>query len=277
MLCSERDNFQNEIIWCYRKWTRRATRFPRAHDVILLYFRSDRPTFNVQHIPVSKGTLKRWKGQAQDSVFVDGVRLQIATEKKSKTPCPDWWEISIINPNASERVGYPTQKPLALLWRIIAASSNPGDVVLDPFCGCATTLVAAEQLGRHWIGIDISPKAAELVVSRLVSQGEGNIDGEIGPITARVTHRTDIPKRTDLGKLPPYNSPPNKRKLYGEQEGNCAGCNMHFEARHLTVDHIIARAKGGTDHIENLQLLCGSCNSIKGDRGMEYLRVKLQL
>ena len=113
--------FQNEIVWCYRKWTRRATRFPRAHDVILLYSRSERPTFNVQHIPVSKGTLKRWKGQAQDSVFVDGVRLQIATEKESKTPCPDWWEISVINPNAKERVGYPTQKPLALLARIIHA------------------------------------------------------------------------------------------------------------------------------------------------------------
>ncbi len=90
-------------------------------------------------------------------------------------------------------------------------------------------------------------------------------------------HRTDIPKRTDLGKIPPYNSPANRRQLYGEQEGNCVGCNSHFEARHLEVDHIIARGKGGANHIENLQLLCGSCNQIKGDRGMEYLRVKLQL
>ena len=93
----------------------------------------------------------------------------------------------------------------------------------------------------------------------------------------RGAHRTDIPKRTDLGKIPRHNSPANKRMLYGEQEGNCAGCQTHFEARNLTVDHIIARTKGGTDHIENLQLLCGNCNSIKGDRGMEYLRVKLQL
>ena len=89
------------------------------------------------------------------------------------------------------------------------------------------------------------------------------------------THRTDIPKRTDIGKLPPYNSAANKRQLYGEQGGNCAGCDEHFEARHFEVDHIISRNKGGTDHIENLQLLCGNCNRIKGDRGMEYLRSKL--
>ena len=67
----------------------------------------------------------------------------------------------------NERVGYPTQKPLALLDRIIKASSNEGDVVLDPFCGCATACVAAENLGRRWIGIDISPKAVELVNVRL--------------------------------------------------------------------------------------------------------------
>ena len=90
-------------------------------------------------------------------------------------------------------------------------------------------------------------------------------------------HRTDVPRRTDLGKLPRYNSPKNRTQLYGEQGGNCAGCSTHFEPRHFDVDHIIAKAKGGTDHIENLQLLCGSCNSIKGDRGMDYLRAKLAI
>ena len=87
--------------------------------------------------------------------------------------------------------------------------------------------------------------------------------------------RTDIPKRTDLGKLLPYNSPANKMLLYGQQGGYCAGCEHHFEERHLEVDHIIARAKGGTDHISNLQLLCGSCNRSKGDRSQEELLVRL--
>ena len=167
---------------------------------------------------------------------------------------------------AKERVGYPTQKPLALLRRIIAASSNPGDMVCDPFCGCATALIAAEELQREWIGIDISPKAAELIQVRMRDELGLFYDG---------AHRTDVPKRTDLGDLPPYRS--HKPTLYGLQEGYCAGCAAHFEARHLEVDHIIARRNGGTDHIGNLQLLCGSCNRIKGDRGMEYLRAKLQL
>ena len=136
---------------------------------------------------------------------------------------------------------------------------------LDPFCGCATTCVMADALGRQWAGIDISPKAAELVSQR------------INDITRTIIHRGDIPKRTDLGRLPPYNSTDNRHKLYGEQEGHCAGCTTHFESRHLEIDHIISRGKGGTDHIENLQLLCGNCNRIKGDRGMEYLISKLQL
>ena len=79
----------------------------------------------------------------------------------------DVWEISYLNANAKERTGYPTQKPLALLDRIIKASSNENDMVLDPFCGCATTCIAAEKLGRQWIGIDIEPEARNLVIQRL--------------------------------------------------------------------------------------------------------------
>lgn len=180
---------------------------------------------------------------------------------------PDvWTDVPPVNSQAKERVGYPTQKPLALLERIIKASSSPGDVVLDPFCGCATTCVAAETLGREWAGIDLSSKAAELVQHRLTDH-----HGVFGQITAR----TDVPRRTDLGKLP---APATHRTaLYGLQGGNCAGCGEHFKPQHLEVDHIIARSKGGTDHAENLQLLCGHCNRTKGNRGMAYLRTKLQL
>ena len=88
-------------------------------------------------------------------------------------------------------------------------------------------------------------------------------------------HRTDIPKRTDLGKVIRYNDKRNKHQLYGVQGGYCNGCEEHFEMRNLEVDHIIPRAKGGTDHISNLQLLCGACNSLKGTRTQEELLVFL--
>ena len=88
-------------------------------------------------------------------------------------------------------------------------------------------------------------------------------------------HRRDIPQRTDIKPLKKYNHPDNKKQLYGEQGGNCNGCGTHFKAQNLTVDHIIPKSKGGTDHLENLQLLCGHCNSVKGDRGQEYLLAKL--
>ena len=173
----------------------------------------------------------------------------------------------VVAANKAERVGYPTQKPLALLERIIAASSQCGAIVLDPFAGCATACIAAERSERQWVGIDISPKAADLVAMRL--------ERDIGLFSSVAEHRDDIPMRTDLGDVPAYNCIANRKWLYGEQGGFCNGCAEHFHAKNLTVDHIIPTSKGGTDHISNLQLLCGHCNSVKGDRPMEELLAKL--
>ena len=179
-----------------------------------------------------------------------------------------WADISPINSQARERIGYPTQKPLALLERIIRASSNEGDLVLDPFCGCATACVAAENLGRRWVGIDISPKAVELVNMRL-QQTMGELFHN-----RLVTARTDIPLRTDIDAPVPYRQ--NKHVLFGQQEGRCNGCRSEFPFRILEVDHIIPRSQGGADHLENLQLLCAHCNRVKGDRPQEYLVARLR-
>ena len=258
-------SFRNEIIWHYRRWTGKAARFQRLHDVVLFYAQTKASTFNVPYEPYTEKSLHR-KQNYHTRIKGDDVFVTSIDERGVRAG--DVWTIPVINSQAHERVGYPTQKPLALLDRIIAASSNPGDTILDPFCGCATACIAAQKLHRQWVGIDISPKAAELVRQRMRD--------ELG-MFYKGAHRTDIPSRTDLGKLPKPNSPANRTRLYGEQAGHCAGCADHFEARHLEVDHIIARRRGGTDHLENLQLLCGNCNRIKGDRGMDYLRVKLQL
>ena len=161
------NRFRNELAWCYRKWGVAAGQFVRNHDVILMYTKSQKSTFNVQYVPVSDGTIKRWKGRKQQAVFVDGDRTATSTDKESQSACPDWWDISIINPNAKERMGYPTQKPLALLDRIVRASSNPGDVVLDPFCGCGTTIHAAQLLGRQWIGVDVCVNACKVIERRM--------------------------------------------------------------------------------------------------------------
>ena len=185
-------------------------------------------------------------------------------ENKGQAVTSLWDDIPPVQGSSIERTGYPTQKPLKLLERIIKASSNEGDVVLDPFCGCATACVAAEHLQRQWIGIDLSDKAAALVRSRL-----RDASGVFGD----VNHRTDNPRRTDVEEVKNYRT--HKHTLFGKQEGHCAGCGTLFPFRNMTVDHIVPRSKGGGNHIENLQLLCGACNSVKGDRDMPYLLAKL--
>ena len=189
-----------------------------------------------------------------------------------QVPSNNWTDIPPINSQAKERTGFPTQKPLALLERIIKASSNEGDWVLDPFCGCATALVAADKLDRRWVGIDLSEKAIDLVNQRLQQAPPLGIGALFHH--GYVTARRDQPRRTDIEAPIPYQQ--NKHVLFGRQEGRCAGCGMDFPFKVFEVDHIVPRSRGGTDHIENLQMLCSNCNRIKGDRPQEYLMARLK-
>ncbi|MYA75350.1 MAG: site-specific DNA-methyltransferase [Acidimicrobiaceae bacterium] len=170
------DQFRNEIVWCYSSGGASKKRFSRKHDVLLLYGRERDVVHNVIRVAYATPDV-----EGRPGFHPEGKMLQ------------DWWtDIGIISTTGSERSGYPTQKPLKLLERIITASSNENDVVLDPFAGCATTCVAAEKLNRQWVGIDLSCKSAELVGERL--------RGEFGDsFQASVTTRTDIPQRTDIG------------------------------------------------------------------------------
>ena len=252
-------NFRNELVWHYQTGGVSKRWFGRKHDIVLLYSKTERYFIELSRVPDMRTdeVLRRIKSGTKN-----------ATRATTLERLPfDVWNIQALNAMAKERTGYPTQKPLALLDRIIKASSNEGGVVLDPFAGCATACVAAEQLGRQWIGIDLSPKAVELVNMRL--------QDTLGSLYhyGFVTSRKDNPKRTDIDA--PIHYRQNKHVLYGQQEGTCNGCKTDFPFRIFDVDHVVPKSRGGTDHIENLQLLCSSCNRIKGDRPMAYLMAQL--
>lgn len=160
-------NFRNEIVWCYRGAGYPKKDFGRRHDIILRYTKNSNYIFNLDDIrvPYAKATEDRFKykiGNVRSGHDFGDQTLHPAGRHPD-----DWWEIQPIAPSAKERLGYPTQKPLALLERIIKASSRPGDIVLDPFCGCGTAVHAAEKLGRKWIGIDITHLAVGLIKRRI--------------------------------------------------------------------------------------------------------------
>ena len=192
-----------------------------------------------------------------------------------------WADIHRIGNTSRERTGWKTQKPLALLQRIIRASSNPGDVVLDPFAGCATCCVAAEMEGRQWVGIEACEEATNITRRRL---NEADL-GSLGRSKPRVIIRRSAPRRTDADAPPPektkpkrttsYKNPENMKELYGRQFGDCTGCGEHKRHKNFSFDHIHPRSKDGGDEIDNLQLLCSHCNSTKGNRAMEFLWKRL--
>ena len=156
-------NFKNEIIWSYRRWPSKSNHFQTMHDVILYYTRGKTSSFNVAYEPVSDSYIKRFGGKTQVLDPETKTRKLVIDEPTKGMPQRDVWDLSILAGSSRERMGYPTQKPLALLERIIKASSNEGDIVLDPFCGCGTTIEAAAKLRRQWAGIDISSFAIDLI------------------------------------------------------------------------------------------------------------------
>ena len=198
----------------------------------------------------------------------------------------DWWiDINSLQAGAKERTGYPTQKPLALYERFLRASSNEGDVVLDPFAGCTTTLVAAERLNRQWVGIDIWNNAKAVVLQRLEREGLISRDSgdSHGHLFAQDVHfTTEPPERTDDGeRASPF---PRVKERIKEPEGKkmsrakmyefllmqhgprCQGCDRLFDdSRYLELDHNTPRSDGGLNHISNRVLLCGPCNQAKSN------------
>jgi site-specific DNA-methyltransferase (adenine-specific) len=165
------DAFQSEIIWRYRRWPAKTDNFQRVHDVLLRYQKdpSVAPRFHQLYEPLAPSTVKTW-GTGKQRAIVDenGDRLRSSTSEETSPGAKlgDVWDIGIVAPVSKERTGYPTQKPLQLMNRLIESLSAPGDLVLDPFAGSGTTLVAAHQLGRRALGIDQGQASRDTCLAR---------------------------------------------------------------------------------------------------------------
>ena len=270
-------NFRNEIVWCYSTGGASKKGFAKKHDTILRYSKGDNPIFNTMRQPYTSNMSKQ---ESKQHLFNPDGKIML-----------DWWQdILAINPMAEERTGYPTQKPLALYERIIKASSNPGDIVLDPFCGCATTPVAAERLGRQWMGMDIWDGAHQMVLDRLAAEGLAVPDANAAPGQQTLTfdhisYATTPPVRTDANEIPvpdlririirpkePWQRLTNReiRAVLEDAQAvdslvGCAGCGRVLESEFMELDHITPKAERGEDHLLNRILLCRPCNGRKSN------------
>lgn len=294
-----RKNFLGEIIWNKQNGVKTRTRWGNENDSILSYAkrRGTHQFFTTDpdcRVPYSEISLQMHFTKVDD----DGRRYrERKINGKSYIYYADdgrfignlWNNISSMQANTplnDESTGHPTQKPIALYERIIRTSSSEGDVVLDPFAGCATTCVAAERLSRHWVGIDIWDKAHETVIQRLQLEGLAGPGGDTDRLLTfgQIGYSTVPPIRSDDGetaspilktKKKRVKEPPGPKMTRQEMVDTlieetgmvCAGCDREFDdPLYLQLDHKTPRAEGGLNHISNRMLLCGPCNRIKSDK-----------
>lgn len=193
-------NFRNEIVWCYRGGGVPKYDFARKHQIIFRYSKTKNVIFNVDDIrvPYSQDSQERLKYKAK-AFRGDRVYDNYEMNEGGKHP-EDWWVMQPLMPSDGERTTYPTQKPIKLYRRIIQASSNKGHLILDPFCGCGTTLMAAEKEGRRWIGIDLTYLATGAVKLQ-IEKFFPNLRNEI--ITAGTPE--NIERALDLARTAPLN------------------------------------------------------------------------
>ena len=285
-------NLRNEIVWhYYNKYSAGKKGFGNNFDTIMFYSKNNNPTFNpireARPKPVRQLVRENIGGVLKNKKDEQGKVIYRVVEDKKVDAV---WQIPCLQPASGERTGSPDQKPLALYERIILASSNPGDLVLDPFAGCATTIMAARNNGRRWVGIDRRPDARFHVVCRM--EGIRAKDAEdirklphlTDWLDARLARheahfRTEPPVRTDEGEtaapnLGPVFTEQRRRNLLNHQEMKnlliqhcglpCWGCDFIApDDRYLELDHVIPKKDGGTNDLDNRALLCRPCNGAK--------------
>ena len=276
-----RERFRNEVIWhYYNKFAAGRRIFAKNFDKLFFYEKSSGATFNPlreeREEPARQLIRESVDGVLRNKRDEDGnLMYQTVTDRKVDAV----WRIPTVVPASREWMNWDTQKPLALLERIVASCSNEGDLVLDPFCGCATACVAAERLHRRWIGMDRSPRAGISVRKRLREQDEG-----IAMWARDVMVTRAVPERTDTAEPTPTKAE-IKQALFERQQvagtdlAACAaaeiGCKHELPIELLEIDRIRPGSRGGEYTLENTQLLCGRCNRTKGNRDMEYLAGRL--
>ncbi len=234
----------------------------------MFYSKSNEYTFNQQK---DKSYLSHKYGFSNVEILEDSLGYYTMVAMR------DVWDIAALRGNQPETTGYPTQKPLALYERMILASSNPGDFVLDPFAGCATTPIAAERLGRQWIAMDIWEGAYGIVKQRMEDNRQLLSDAD-----PQIHYETQPPERTDdaeesvpfLQVTELYKEPEGPRMsrdemyeyLLAQHRQRCQGCDRTFDdPRYLELDHNTPRSDGGLNHITNRVLLCSPCNRAKSN------------
>lgn len=278
-----KNNFQNEIVWTYRRWPSKSKSFQRMHDIIFFYTKNTKSNyiFNTIYQPLSEITVKIHKGRKQKATFINGKRLSRDQEEDSiGTPIADYWYIPAIAGNANERLGYPTQKPEALLDQILKASSKEGDWILDPFCGCGTAVAVAERLNRRWVGIDITALAINLVKHRIRKQFvDKNVKIFIDGLPK------DLSGAKELAKKDPFefeywvcdlvNAMPAQSKTEENMRGADKGIDgiITFskgtdEKNNYTYGKVIVQVKSGKVQRSDIATLKGDIEREKADMGL---------
>ena len=265
-------NFRNEIVWCYQSGGASKKWFSRKHDNLLFYSKTNNYLFNPQREKSYNRELKpyNFKGVKE---YKDDIGWHTLVGMR------DYWNIDMVGRTSKERTGWATQKPIALLKRIIIASSNKGDLVLDPFCGCATACVAAEELERAWIGIDIDEQCADIMKGR--AKGQQDLMKIWDKVSIDASDQEMVPVRKEImeQQIPRSKLNQIRAALYDKQKGKCAAapyCTHELPLVIMEVDRIKAGKRGGKYVIGNVQLLCPRCNRMKGAGTMAALLEKLK-
>ena len=284
-----RDNFRNEIIWKRYRGKRSGAKYKYSAvvDSIFYYGMSKEAELQTPFNPLRddyvRTTYKHDDGDGLGAYRYGGrIRERKYYLNNSKgIPVTNLWDdVNELNGTAEEATGWATQKPLALLKRIIKASSNPGDIVLDPFCGCATACVAAEEEGRAWIGIDKDKETAKIMKGRTKGQQEFDTIWDcVKLVNASKIKMLPVREEIRAVKIPKNQWQKMRTELYKRQKGKCAAapdCPHELPLAVMEVDRITAGAHGGQYVIGNVQLLCPRCNRMKGKDTMDELKNRLE-